>query len=61
MKAFDYFFVCMMALCLIVGGLMGGATSRESTMNEVHDRLSARCEAPAVYSRELLACVEVQP
>lgn len=61
MRAIDYFFVFMMAVCLIVGGMMGGTASREATMNEVHARLAQRCEAPTVYSRELLACVEVQP
>lgn len=59
MRALDYFYVAMMAFCLIVGALFGGASSREATMNEVHARLAQRCEAPAVYSRELLACVEV--
>lgn len=60
MRAIDYFFVFMMALCLIVGGLLGGASSRDATMEQVHERIAPRCEAPAVYSRELLACVEVQ-
>lgn len=48
---------------LVVGAIFfwGASYGDDRAMARVHERLAARCEMPAQYSQELLACVEVQP
>jgi hypothetical protein len=55
-----YFFLALI-LAFAIGTGVGGNIARQNAMNKVHDQLAQRCEAPAVYSEELMACVTVQP
>lgn len=40
-----------------IGYNLGKGDGHDAAYTEVHERLSARCVAPTVYSRDLLACV----